>query len=671
MITSGFYNSLAGDRKYNSVQISRLFEGIINDGVFASIGESLMVVTSSGMTVNVGTGRAWFNNTWTDNDADIPLTLDAAEAILNRIDAIVLEVGSASDVRANTIKIVKGTPGSVPVAPTMIKTTGQYQYTLATIYVGAGVTSIVAGNITNKIGTASCPFVAVVGIDALTPIWENEFNTWFAALQAQMSGDVATNLQNQINTLDGRADALEVEVQPLDRGGTGKTTALDAIKALGFGYGTCSTAGSTTAKVGTLAGFALVAGGIIAIKFTNANTAAAPTLNVNSTGAKTIQCGGMAPKPWCITAGMTALFQYDGTYWQLLNPEEQVPKESYMAFCANVNTNSLNAAFGQNNESFMSYLGMQLAMYSWWKGASTATYPYTNLKACHTLAEVAQNQAAIDELYANANLRDLIELSPYACSVIATYGVAADRAIYNATMLAFVNASTNLKAAFQTNSNGIAAAKMAVNLAGQSYTSIADMNALIASSTVYNAVIASATAMAWIYCNECNAMKLIANQVGQAYSAITGTADFIASAPHVTALKSSGLGLKSLCMTTNVKVLTDMHTPLNADQTARGTVLATLRAATTYFNTEASVNSGHAGPSFAVPYQAQRSSGAGTSTASFTDSYGGSYSTSISGTTLYTMTADIYLLIKNSSAGVSPYGSFASVKYIAVKAGII
>ena len=33
-VTYGFYNSSNGDRKYNALQFSRLFEGIIRDGGF-------------------------------------------------------------------------------------------------------------------------------------------------------------------------------------------------------------------------------------------------------------------------------------------------------------------------------------------------------------------------------------------------------------------------------------------------------------------------------------------------------------------------------------------------------------------------------------------------------------------------------------------------------------
>jgi len=158
-VTYGFYDSLAGDRKYSAGQMSRMLDGIILDGVFQSFGGGLAVSANTGMTVNVASGRAWFNNTWTHNDATIVLTVDPSESVLNRIDTVVVEVNTDLAYRANTIKIVKGTPGSSPVAPTLASTSTLHQYALANIYVGAGVTSIISGNITNKIGAGGASFV--------------------------------------------------------------------------------------------------------------------------------------------------------------------------------------------------------------------------------------------------------------------------------------------------------------------------------------------------------------------------------------------------------------------------------------------------------------------------------------------------------------------------------
>jgi len=161
-VTYGFYNSLDGDRKYNASQISALFEGIIHDGIFESIGTAMRVTPGTGLNVSVGIGRAWFNNTWTDNDATVIVPINTPDLVLDRIDAIVLEIDTSVGVRANSIKCVKGTAASTPVEPTLTNTAYVHQYPLAYVYVAAGATGFVVGDITSKVGSAECPFVVSI-----------------------------------------------------------------------------------------------------------------------------------------------------------------------------------------------------------------------------------------------------------------------------------------------------------------------------------------------------------------------------------------------------------------------------------------------------------------------------------------------------------------------------
>ena len=109
-VTYGFYNSVSGDRKYDARQMASIFDGVIVDGVYQSIGTALIVTASSGLQVSVGIGRAWFNHTWTLNDAVLPLTLAPADVVLSRIDAVILEVDSRDAARSNSIRVVTGTP---------------------------------------------------------------------------------------------------------------------------------------------------------------------------------------------------------------------------------------------------------------------------------------------------------------------------------------------------------------------------------------------------------------------------------------------------------------------------------------------------------------------------------------------------------------------------------
>lgn len=189
-VTCGFYNSKNGDRKYDAIQMSSIFDGIIRDGVLQHYGTAMVVKESEGMMVNVGIGRAWFNHTWTLNDALLPLTVPISEVLLNRIDAVVLEVDARESVRANSIKIIKGTPASSPKNPTLIKTNDRWQYPLAYIRVNAGVTAIRQANITNCVGTSACPFVTAplekMSIDALVAQWGDQWKAFYGAQTADM-----------------------------------------------------------------------------------------------------------------------------------------------------------------------------------------------------------------------------------------------------------------------------------------------------------------------------------------------------------------------------------------------------------------------------------------------------------------------------------------------------
>ncbi len=201
-VTYGFYDSLSGDRRYNAMEFSSLLDSIIRDGVFLSIGQALAVTAGTGLHVAVGVGRAWFNHTWTYNDSALTLDITTPHAVLDRIDTVVLETNSDQATRANSIKVIDGTPSASPVPPTLTHTSTVHQYPLANIYVGNQVTQIDQQNITNKVGTSECPFVTgileTIDIDLLFAQWDDDFQTWFTFLQNELDANQAANLQAQI-----------------------------------------------------------------------------------------------------------------------------------------------------------------------------------------------------------------------------------------------------------------------------------------------------------------------------------------------------------------------------------------------------------------------------------------------------------------------------------------
>lgn len=107
--------------------------------------------------------------------------------------------------------------------------------------------------------------------------------------------------------------------------------------ALGQGYGTCTTAAATAAKVVTLASYALTTGGIVAVKFDN-DVPANATMNINSKGAKAIYHRGAAITAGVIKGGDTAYFIYS-TYYHLLGVDRIISKVSDLTNDAGYTTN--------------------------------------------------------------------------------------------------------------------------------------------------------------------------------------------------------------------------------------------------------------------------------------------------------------------------------------------
>lgn len=93
----------------------------------------------------------------------------------------------------------------------------------------------------------------------------------------------------------------------------------NAPASAGIAYATCSTASATAAKVAVCTGFKLTTGAAVLVKFSNTNSAASPTLNVNSTGAKPIVAyGTTAIQAYAWKAGQAVMVVYNGTSWVAL-----------------------------------------------------------------------------------------------------------------------------------------------------------------------------------------------------------------------------------------------------------------------------------------------------------------------------------------------------------------
>ncbi len=216
MWTSGFFNSVNGDRLYNADQLSRIFEGLITDGVYESVANKLAVQPNSGMTIQIATGRGWFGRHWVNNDSEYTMTLSDSDVILNRYVAVVIKVDDTDAVRDAVPYLKYGEFATNPVKPTMTRTETVKEYCLAYIYVGAGVSEITASVIEDARGDESvCGWVTglitQIGTATLFAQYDaifNEFmtreiadfNVWFEGLQVQLDSEVETRLTNALPT---------------------------------------------------------------------------------------------------------------------------------------------------------------------------------------------------------------------------------------------------------------------------------------------------------------------------------------------------------------------------------------------------------------------------------------------------------------------------------------
>ena len=131
--TSGFFNSVNGDRTYNALQMSQIFDGLIKDGIIKNWLDGLKVSaqTPAANTVVIGTGRAWFDHVWVNNDTPLQVNLSPAPTTYSRYDVIALKIDQTG--RMAGIEVFEGVPSATPVAPTVTNTATLKYYPLADV----------------------------------------------------------------------------------------------------------------------------------------------------------------------------------------------------------------------------------------------------------------------------------------------------------------------------------------------------------------------------------------------------------------------------------------------------------------------------------------------------------------------------------------------------------
>lgn len=201
MLSSGFYNSKGGDRKYDAEQFGAMFNGLITDGVFAHYKDALKVTAGSGnRELVVKPGRAWFNGTWTEVDDDghsIYLMSSAVETTyfvylaVNKLD------------RRNTVAWYSNIANNDPEK-------GLYFYLLAQVTVPGGATKISESMITDTRGSDLCPYVTgimeTVSFEEIVKrVCGDSWQDWLSVYEA----GITTGVQNAVATSERALDEVK------------------------------------------------------------------------------------------------------------------------------------------------------------------------------------------------------------------------------------------------------------------------------------------------------------------------------------------------------------------------------------------------------------------------------------------------------------------------------
>lgn len=169
-----------------------------SSGVFGADGKAAVAPVLDAMAVTVSDGDGWISNNnadgvvwWIDNESvngsKLQLSVDMADAVLPRIDRVVVSWQTTNYVALPEVKILKGTAASTPVAPELTNNNILRQISLAAIRIPAGATAITSAMITDeRLDPAVCGLVTNgVGVD--TTVMQAQFETLLRYIQNELA----------------------------------------------------------------------------------------------------------------------------------------------------------------------------------------------------------------------------------------------------------------------------------------------------------------------------------------------------------------------------------------------------------------------------------------------------------------------------------------------------
>lgn len=238
---SGFFNSnIDGyddygnpiyDRAEEASFFAEYFAAFIGNGIYPNPSTGMQVAANGGFELSVQPGKCFIKGYFGKvEEGGETISIEPSDTSYNRIDRIVARL--TIEERKIKLAVLKGTPGSTPVVPELMRNSNIYELGLANILVNKNASVITQANITDtRLNSSICGIVSGVieqvdpttlfnqylqwfteqqdkadaeyqkWFDGFTVPSEAEFTNWFNNVKDQLSEDAAGNLQNQLDDL--------------------------------------------------------------------------------------------------------------------------------------------------------------------------------------------------------------------------------------------------------------------------------------------------------------------------------------------------------------------------------------------------------------------------------------------------------------------------------------
>lgn len=206
VVTDDGEGNLTYDREFDSENLRKIFRGLYTNGVAMSDNSAALQVSAlSGMNVSVGTGFVIIEGAMGYLESAETVVIDAAHETYTRIDSIMARLNTNISGRCISIEYVKGTAGSTPAAPAVVRSGGIYDLRLANIRIPAGTTAITASLITDTRFSSDCGLATArpqaVDTTAIFNQYQAALAEYMQYVQDCIDETVAGQLQAQIDSM--------------------------------------------------------------------------------------------------------------------------------------------------------------------------------------------------------------------------------------------------------------------------------------------------------------------------------------------------------------------------------------------------------------------------------------------------------------------------------------